>query len=239
MSSEKFKKHFSDKLIDEINDDVDQNYFSPIISHLSSLFESMVICDIGCGNGVYTAQIKNKTPCKLIGIDANEYALKQARSNGFDEVIKIDDFSIQKLPLANGSVDFVICKDVLEHLIDPIFLIKEISRILKPNCRALIHVPNHFPIWGRIKFLITNNIDTFSYFPDSQRFDFPHIRFFTFESLNLMLEKSNFKIDEDLSYFFVQPRLIHRLIPIKLKKILAKISSDNFSEGLTILALKI
>ena len=102
----------------------------------------------------------------------------------------------------------------------------------------MIHVPNHFPIWGRLKFLISNNIDTFSYFPNSDRYDFPHIRFFTTSSMDNLLNKSDLVLQENLSFYFVQPRFIHRLMPLSLKKFLAKISTNNFSEGITYLASK-
>ena len=154
-------------------------------------------------------------------------------------MIHVDDFTKDQLPIDDASVDFVICKDVLEHLIDPVFLTNEISRILKPGGHFLVHVPNHFPIWGRLKFLLTNNIDTFSYFPESDRYDFPHIRFFTLSSMNNLLNTSGFESIENLSFFFAHPPLLHRLMPIWFRKLITKISTDNFSEGVTILARKI
>ena len=232
------KDHFDKKYIDDIDEEVGNNYFTPILNYALSKIKANVVCDIGCGNGVFSADIKRKIDCRLIGIDANEYALNKAKNLEFDELIQLNDFNYDSLPIESNSVDFVICKDVLEHLIDPVFLIKEISRILKPRGHVLIHVPNHFPIWGRLKFLISNNIDTFSYFPNSDRYDFPHIRFFTTSSINNLLNKSDLVLQENLSFYFVQPRFIHRLMPLSLKKFLAKISTNNFSEGITYLASK-
>jgi len=193
----------------------------------------------GCGNGIFTGDLKRRIGCNLIGIDSNKYALEQASKFDFDKLIQVDDFTKDKLPVDNENVDFVICKDVLEHLIDPEFLTHEVFRILKPGGYFLVHVPNHFPIWGRLKFLFTNNIDTFSYFPSSNRYDFPHIRFFTLASLENMLKISGFVSTSNISYFFTKPPIIHRLMPMFLLKWLTKVSTDNFSEGLTILAKKV
>ena len=102
----------------------------------------------------------------------------------------------------------------------------------------MLHVPNHFPVWGRIKFLFTNNIDTFSYFPNSERFDFPHIRFFTTKSISNLIKSTGLVLEENLSYYFVQPRFIHRLMPLIFKKFLSKMSTNNFSEGITFLISK-
>jgi SAM-dependent methyltransferase len=233
------KEHFDNKYIDDIDEEIGNNYFSPVLGYVLDQIQVNDICDIGCGNGVFTGDLKQRINCNLIGVDSNEYALKQASSLGFDELIQVGDFTKDQLPIDDASVDFVICKDVLEHLIDPVFLTNEISRILKPGGYFLVHVPNHFPIWGRLKFLLTNNIDTFSYFPQSSRHDFPHIRFFTLSSMISLLKISGFKMAENLSFFFAQPPLLHRLMPIWFRKLITKISTDNFSEGVTILARKI
>lgn len=232
------KEHFDNKFIDEINEVIGNNYFTPIMNHVLKKISPEVICDVGCGNGVFSADIKRKTSCKLIGIDANKYALNKAKALGFDDLIHLNNFSIDKLPLDDNCVDLVICKDVLEHLIDPLFLTQEMSRILRPNGTLLIHVPNHFPIWGRIKFLITNNIDTFNYFPNSENFNFPHIRFYTSSGMEKLINSSDLVVKENLSHYFVQPRFIHRFIPNILKKTLARLSTNNFSEGITYLASK-
>lgn len=232
------KEHFDNKFIDEISEVIGNNYFTPIMNHVLKKLSPKVVCDVGCGNGIFSADIKRKTSCKLIGIDANKYALNKARALDFDDLIHLNNFSIDKLPLDDNCVDLVICKDVLEHLIDPLFLTQEMSRILRPNGALLIHVPNHFPIWGRLKFLITNNIDTFNYFPNSDNFNFPHIRFYTSSGLEKLLNNSDLVVKENLSHYFVQPRFIHRLIPYRLKKTLARISTNNFSEGITYLASK-
>jgi len=232
------KEHFDNKYIDDIDEKIGDNYFSPVLDHVLDQIQVNDICDIGCGNGIFTCDIKQKVDCTLIGVDSNKYALEMASRLGFDRLIHVDDFTKDQLPIDDASVDFVICKDVLEHLIDPVFLTNEISRILKPGGHFLVHVPNHFPIWGRLKFLLTNNIDTFSYFPGSNRYDFPHIRFFTLSSTVNLLKVSRFNVIENLSFFFAQLPIIHRLTPIWFRRLLVKFSTDNFSEGIVILVQK-
>ena len=232
------KEHFDNKFIDNIDEKIGDNYFSPILDYVFDQIKVNDVCDIGCGNGVFTGDLKRRIDCNLIGVDSNKYALEQASKLDFDKLIQVDDFTKDKLPIDNESVDLVICKDVLEHLIDPEFLTHEIFRILKPGGYFLVHVPNHFPIWGRLKFLFTNNIDTFSYFPNANRYDFPHIRFFTLDSMKDILKVSGFASIENISYFFTKPPIIHRFMPISLMKKMAQISTDNFSEGITILSSK-
>jgi len=234
------KEHFDNKFIDDINETLGDNYFSPILDWVFSQDRIKSVCDVGCGNGVFTGDIKQKFECdKLIGVDSNQYALEQASNLDFDEIIKVSDFTQDTIPIESSSFDLVICKDVLEHLIDPLFLTCEIARILKTDGYFLVHVPNHFPFWGRLKFLFKNDIDTFSYFPDSSRYDFPHIRFFTLASMEDLLNLSGFKVVKNISYFFAQPPLLHRIMSIRFRKFLTNLSTDNFSEGITLLARKV
>jgi SAM-dependent methyltransferase len=234
----KLKEHFDKKYIDDIDGKIGDNYFSPVLDYVFNKIKVTNVCDIGCGNGIFSGSIKQNYQCKVIGVDANSYALSQASKLDFDQLLKTNDFSNDILPVDSGSVDLVICKDVMEHLVDPLHLTQEIFRITKSGGSVLLHVPNHFPIWGRLKFLFTNNIDTFSYFSNTNRYNFPHIRFFTLASVEDMLKKSGFTSIENISFFFTRPPVIHRFIPISLIKKMAKMSTDNFSEGITVLASK-
>ena len=48
---------------------------------------------------------------------------------------------ITNIPLSNNSFDFILCSEVMEHLIDPYQALKELKRILKKNGKLLITVP--------------------------------------------------------------------------------------------------
>ena len=46
------------------------------------------------------------------------------------------------LPIADDSMDIILCSEVLEHIEQPPSAIEEIARILKPDGYALITTPN-------------------------------------------------------------------------------------------------
>ncbi len=231
-------KFFDNKYIDDINVNFQDNYFSPILDYCMKKYAPEYVCDIGCGNGNFSGFLKEKYNCKLIGIDGSKYALDKAKIFNYDQLILSGDFSSEKLQIKKNSVDFVICKDVLEHLINPRNLVKEIFKILKPGGILLSHVPNHFPLWGRLKFLLNNNIDTFNYFPGSNRYNFPHVRFFTYENMIKMYFEENIHILENLSFHFYKFPILDRFLTFRMKRVLCKISTDNFSEGITMLLRK-
>ena len=146
------KDHFDNQHIDAINHDLSNNYFRTVlVEALEYSGNPRDVCDVGCGNGIFTSWIKDSLSCRLVGVDGSEYALNKAKQLNFDELHHIEDFSNNNLPFKDESFDFVINKDVLEHLLNPENLVHEIARITRIGGFALIHVPNHFPISGRLK----------------------------------------------------------------------------------------
>ena len=228
--------HFSNEDINAIDADSTNNYFTPVMRDVLNHIENpRRVCDLGCGNGVFTAVLKGWTSCQLVGVDGSEYALKQAKRLNFDELHKINDFSADHLPFKDNSFDLVINKDVLEHLLHPDHLVREIARITTYGGYALIHVPNHFPVAGRLKLLFNNTIDPFHYFPNSRRWDFPHIRFFTMQSLCEIFKKNDFQLIHDMNFYFFQAGRSTRFFPMSVRKILCDKFPDAWTEGYTLL----
>ena len=114
----------------------------------------------------------------------------------------------------------------------------EMARIVEPGGSCLVYVPNHFPIIGRVKLLITNSIDPFGYFPDAKRWEVPHIRFFDKESLIDLGEEVGLSMVRDLSWHFIRPARLARYLP-RLSRALVNGYSDALSEGITILFKKV
>lgn len=53
------------------------------------------------------------------------------------------DLETQKLPAKNNTFDVVLCCEVLEHLdVDPMFMLAELNRVLKPGGRLILTTPN-------------------------------------------------------------------------------------------------
>jgi len=238
MESQDYKL-FPQKYIDEINAEVDNNYFTPVWEEILSNIKIEKLLDVGCGNGVFSSIVKKKTGCKLIGVDGNQYALELASRSeiGFDGVSLLNDFNTDPLPFGKAAFNFVVCKDVFEHLINPVFLLKEINRILKNDGYLLLHIPNHFPLIGRVKFLLNNRLDTFNYFPSAELWEFPHIRFFTYESILKLCSINGFILKLNLSYLF--PKVpFAKLLPNTLKKAIINHNPSQFAEGFTLLLSK-
>ena len=96
------------------------------------------IVDIGCGNGSILRQLAGHGYRDLSGVEVSDYAVERLRASG----INMWRGSIPKLPIPDARFDVVIASQVLEHVIQRRRFVREISRILKPDGRAFIFVPD-------------------------------------------------------------------------------------------------
>src|SRR3989338_2745866 len=77
-----------------------------------------VIVEAGCGAGHVLEKIADSiSTCSLTGVDPLEWWLVK----GFAE----------ELPFKDKFADFVICTEVIEHVIDPVVVLSELKRVLK------------------------------------------------------------------------------------------------------------
>ena len=125
------------------------------------------ILEIGCSVGHHTQFGGDRK----IGIDSDIEALRIARGKGFT-VANID---VQRgLPFKDGSFASIDCQHVIEHVENPLFLMKECHRVLKPAGRAVIVTPNVQSIGFRFYA------------------DYTHIRPFTMTSLERVAYDAGF-----------------------------------------------
>jgi len=106
----------------------------------ASLSEGDIVVDLGCGGGldVLLAARKVGPTGKAIGIDMTPEMIERARSNAAKASLKNVEFhltTIDRLPLADASVDCVISNCVINLACDKPGVFREILRILKPGGR--------------------------------------------------------------------------------------------------------
>ncbi len=234
-------KFFPNKYIDMIEEELSNSYFIPVWEDVLKEVKPKVLVDVGCGSGIFSEYLLKEHGCSIVGIDGNQYALEKAKKKGFQKTFLVNDFSNDRLPLESCRYEFVLNKDVLEHLLDPMFLLYEINRILKVNGMLLVHIPYHFPLYGRLKFLINSNLDPYGYCLGTKPWEYQHIRFFTYESFIEMLSIAGFTVIKDLSYHFYSVPFIKKLPKSLRKKIIMMLTKrypSQFCCGFTVLVKK-
>jgi ubiquinone/menaquinone biosynthesis C-methylase UbiE len=104
---------------------------------------SGTLADLGCGPGYLLQLIAKEIPrLDLIGVDISEEMLRKAATNlstlGRDNTAQFKQGDIQKLPLEDDSVDFVVSTLSLHHWSDPKSAFKEIHRVLRHEGQFLL-----------------------------------------------------------------------------------------------------
>ena len=136
------------------------------------------ILDIGCGVGQFTPMFQSRFE-RVVGLDASEQFLQEARraNNEVDYVMGLgESFSL------NEKFDTISMNMLLEHVDDPIALLKNCKRHLAPNGVILVQVPNANSVTRRIGVLM-GIIDSIGHVSDKERDYFGHQRTYTLDSL--------------------------------------------------------
>jgi 2-polyprenyl-3-methyl-5-hydroxy-6-metoxy-1,4-benzoquinol methylase len=160
------------------------------------------ILDIGCGPGVqFLGQMGQR---EFTGIDIAQEALDHASANGYKTAL-LHDVSTG-LPVEEGAFDLAVMTDILEHVVEPLRLMKDAGHALRPGGYALVSVPNHFYLANRLRILRGEGlILPWENHQTYQDFDYFHLRFFRYESLCAMLEAAGFEVTHDLCERFLAP----------------------------------
>lgn len=107
--------------------------------------ENGSVLEIGCGSGWQLEALK-RAGWKTQGIDFDPAAVAAARSRGLD--VQVGD--VRDLGLAAASFDAIVMAHVLEHVFDPVGLLIECKRLLKPGGRLVSITPNGRSLGHRI-----------------------------------------------------------------------------------------
>jgi SAM-dependent methyltransferase len=133
------------------------------------------LLDVGCGTGWLADHFADYT-----GLDGSPDAVAAATERRRN--VALHDVS-EPLPFEDASFDAVVMKDLLEHVPDPVALVHEVRRVLRPGGRA------------------------FASSPDAQRWvwdDYTHRRPFTRKSFRLLFADQGLAV-ERVGYESVTP----------------------------------
>ncbi len=104
------------------------------------------VADLGCGPGYMLGRVLASRPSwHGYGLDISPHAVQYARRvasyKGVGARAEFRIADVRWLPFPDGSIDFVIASEVLEHVPTLESAIKEIARVLCPEGRAAITLP--------------------------------------------------------------------------------------------------
>ncbi len=104
------------------------------------------VLDIGCAGGAFLLAAEN-LGLEAVGIEPNRWMCDYARTkHGLDARPGV----LADHHFASGTFDLITLWDVIEHVPDPSFELKEISRILKPGGLLVVNYPDYRSLPARL-----------------------------------------------------------------------------------------
>jgi ubiquinone/menaquinone biosynthesis C-methylase UbiE len=130
------------------------NIYSSVVSVVKNLFpdsenKTITHLDVGTGYGKFIIELsKNMTlQSEACDINVERFLLKDTIK------FKKANINTDPLPYPDQSFDLVTATEVVEHLENPRFFIREIARILKPGGYVILSTPNILNTKSRLRFM--------------------------------------------------------------------------------------
>jgi len=179
------------------------------------------LLDCGCNDGAITLKIASRIGTEDVwGIELIEDFAVKARGKG----IKVIRGDLNKgLGIGDDSVDVVHAGNVIEHLYDTDFFLKEIYRVLRGRGYLVVSTCN-LASWHNIGFLVVGrqppaadiSDELFSNIIGEEGYKLKgtgHRRIFTFDALHRLLEYHGFEVEEKLGAgYYPLPLILARLM---------------------------
>jgi len=132
------------------------------------------VLEIGMGGGDTLVYIKrNKLASEVVGVDLVELPDSNQHNSLIDKTYFFN-VETEEFPFEKNYFDVIIVGDILEHLIDPLKVLKKLAQVLKPHGLILISIPNIRDIKAIYSILMKGR---FQYTTEGI-FDKTHLRFF-------------------------------------------------------------
>lgn len=102
------------------------------------------VLDFGCGSGYLVLELASRG-YPASGVDNSPEAIEFGRKQG---IMGLSTLTPPYIDLPDHSVDAVLMLDVIEHLEDETWVLREVERILVPGGIVVITVPAFMFLWG-------------------------------------------------------------------------------------------
>ena len=107
---------------------------------LALLLPSVRVADLGCGEGYLTLEVA-RWARQVVAVDRSDRVLERARVLARPDGVSNIEWKrgeIEKLPLADGSVDLALLSQALHHAEDPARALREAARVVVEGGRVLV-----------------------------------------------------------------------------------------------------
>jgi 2-polyprenyl-3-methyl-5-hydroxy-6-metoxy-1,4-benzoquinol methylase len=172
------------------------------------------VLDVGCGAGGVGASLRAAGAERVVGIEVHEPSAERARS--VLDAVHVGAVE-EVLADVDESFDTFVLYDVLEHLVDPAAVLRELTGLGAPGARVHVSVPNARH-WSLVRDLVVRG--TFGYTDWGHR-DRTHLRWFTRRDIEALLAATGWTVVESSPAVFGHDATLDRLTGGALREFLA------------------
>ena len=173
-----------------------------LVTRLDAREPEISVLDVGCAGGGNLMRLAQVCPkAGRYGVELNAAAAKVAAT--FGDVTAGDITKLDR-PDWEGKFSLILCGDLIEHLADPLPVVKTLGRWLKPDTgRLVVSLPNvlNYTVWqGMLQGEWT--------YRDNGVLDRTHLRFFTRQSGLALMEEAGLSaevVDDNEFYITKEP----------------------------------
>ncbi|MFO8059848.1 MAG: class I SAM-dependent methyltransferase [Bacillota bacterium] len=119
---------------------------------IDEMFSDRKVLDVGCGAGGKTCYYATLKPRHVWGIDSVESYRRRAtdfsREEGLAHLTSFVTGDAGDMPFSDEFFDTIILNDTVEHLSEPVKVLRQCLRVLRPGGRVFINFPPYYHPYG-------------------------------------------------------------------------------------------
>jgi len=184
MHSRKVDYRLMSKYYDETRVPLIQDVLEFCLSKIVDLGKisiGSIVLDVGCGTGIYTIPLAEKTDAVVFGLDSSKEMIKKAKMKEDGQTVKWLIGEAENLPFDNARFDCVFMTLVIHQIVNKKKAVDEVHRVLKQNGTIVVMTKSH----GQLKRSVVAD------FPKTRQIDLR--RFPTIPVLKDMLSSAGFE----------------------------------------------
>jgi len=164
-------------------------YFRNVRDDIVSLVpgDANDILDIGCAAGMTGNKLKQKPGVYVAGVELDQRAAEEAKKV-LDDVVE-GNIETLELPFGEKRFDCILFADVLEHLVDPLGVLKKTRKFLNTNGTIIASIPN-----VQYLGLVNQLVEGYWTYQDEGILDRTHLRFFTYHEIIKLFDEAGYII---------------------------------------------
>lgn len=148
------------------------------------------VLDVGCASGYLMEHLRSVKNCHCVGIEPNHESAGRASAVGFEVILETALGALAALECK--QFDHILFGDVLEHMVEPLQVLREYRSLLAPDGTIIVSIPNIASIRARVR--VACGIWRYE---EIGIFDRTHLRFFTIKTGRELLAQAGLSIVDE------------------------------------------